>query len=92
MVNVKISPELLVGARESLPPPPPPPLPLSPSQHYCLNVHSNAMQCFNVDFLRSKMAARRLEAVTPANELQALSALAIGAFQMINVTVSVNCP
>ena len=40
-----------------------------------LKVHCHAIQCFYVDFLRSKMAARRPEAAAPANDLQALTAL-----------------
>ena len=40
-----------------------------------LKVHCHANQCFYVDFLRSKMAARRLEAAAPANEKQAYAAL-----------------
>ena len=40
-----------------------------------LKVHCHAIQCFYVDFLRSKMAARRLEAAAPASEKQAFAAL-----------------
>ena len=39
-----------------------------------LKVHCHAIQCFFVDFLRSKMAARRLEAAAPTNEKQAFAA------------------
>ena len=42
---------------------------------YWLKVHCHAIQWFYVDFLRSKMAARRLEAAAPANEKQAFAAL-----------------
>ena len=35
-----------------------------------LKVHCHAIQCFFVDFLRSKMAARRLKAAAPTNEKQ----------------------
>ena len=37
-----------------------------------LKVHCHAIQCFYVDFLRSKMAARKLEAAAPTNELPVL--------------------
>ena len=40
-----------------------------------LKVHWHAIQWFYVDFLRSKMAARRLEAVAPANKKQAFATL-----------------
>ena len=42
--------------------------------HGLLKVHCHAIQCFFVDLLRSKMAARRLEAAAPANEKQAFAA------------------
>ena len=38
---------------------------------WLLKVHCHAIQCFYVDFLRSKMAARRLEAAAHAEELDA---------------------
>ena len=38
-------------------------------------MHCHAIQCFYVDFLRSKMAARRRKAVAPVKEKQALAAL-----------------
>ena len=43
--------------------------------HRLLKVHCHAIQWFYADFLRSKMAARRLEAAAPANEKQAFAAL-----------------
>ena len=61
-----------------------------------LKVHCHAIQCFYVDFLRSKMAARRLEAVAPANESQDLAAFSFfftcsRASRLIDVGVSVSC-
>ena len=44
-------------------------------QTCALKVHCHAIQWFYVEFLRSKMAARRLEAAAPANEKQAFAAL-----------------
>ena len=38
-------------------------------------MHCHAIQCFYVDFLRSKMAARRRKAAAPVKEKQALAAL-----------------
>ena len=57
-----------------------------------LKVHCHAIQYFDVDFLRSKMAARRLEAGAPANELQASGALFLSRLQpRIDVGVLVSC-
>ena len=56
----------------------------------------HAIQCFYVDFLRSKMAARRVEAAAPANEKQAFAALfflhLFRTSRSIDVGVSVSYP
>ena len=44
-------------------------------ERHSLKVNCHTIQCFHVDFLRSKIAARRPEAAAPANELQASGAL-----------------
>ena len=62
--------------------------------HKTLKVHFHAIQCFYVDILRSKMAARRLGAAAPANESQALAALfflhRFGASRSIDVGASIS--
>ena len=60
-----------------------------------LKVHCRAIQWFFIDFLRSKMAARRLEATAPANEKQACEALFFNQFRAsrsIDVGVSASYP